>query len=165
MRGLKLKIKLISASIATLTLLGVPVFAQTPPVRLVCEFKSPVGQEAQQRYLLEAQQRHLLEIVLESKTVRSTQFVNGVAGATTSYEISTANEQSIVAVRKDAAGRSKEAITINRFTAEAQFHFFSYGTDRDTLWNDQLKQMGGFKDDPVRMSTNGLICRGAVQQF
>src|ERR1700737_566833 len=104
---------LASTSITILALLSVPVLAQTPRVRLLCEFKSPVGQEAKQRFLL--------EIGLDNRTVRSTQFVDGVAGAATSYEISTANEQSIIAARKDDTGRLRDGITINRFTAEAQF--------------------------------------------
>jgi hypothetical protein len=70
---------------------------------------------------------YLLEVGLDNKTLRSTQFVDGIAGAVASYEISTTNEQSIVAARKDATGRLQEAITINRFTAEAQFHWFVYG--------------------------------------
>jgi hypothetical protein len=37
-----------------------------------------------------------------------------------------------------------------------------YGADRDKLWNEKLKRIGGFKGDPVRMSTGGLICRSGA---
>jgi hypothetical protein len=152
-----MKIRLVSASIAILTLLSIRAFAETPPVRLLCEFKSPIG--------LEAQQQYLLEIALDSRAVRSTQFVDGIVRAVTTYDISTANEQSVLASRKDDTGRLQQGITINRFTAEAQFHWFFYGAARDNLWNSELKQTGGFKDDPVQMNSNSLQCRNAVQQF
>jgi hypothetical protein len=42
---------------------------------------------------VEAHQRYLLEVRLDNKTLRRTQFIDGVASASVSYEISTANEQ------------------------------------------------------------------------
>jgi hypothetical protein len=121
----------------TVTVFADEAAAAQDPIRLICEFKSPIGQEANQRYLLVANQRYLFEIGLDSKSMRSTQFIDGVAGNVTTYEISADNDHSITGGRKDGLGRLIEGVTVNRITSEAQFHWLVYGADRDKLWNSE----------------------------
>jgi hypothetical protein len=151
-----------AAQIARAFLVTVAAFAgeaaaAQDPIRLICEFKSPIGQETDQRYLL--------EIGLDSKSVRSTQLINGVAGNVTTYEITAENDHFVAGGRKDGSGRLIEGVTVNRMTSEAQFHWLVYGADRDKLWNSESKRVGGFQSDPVTMNTNGLRCRSAARQF
>jgi hypothetical protein len=149
----------------TVTVFADEAAAAQDPIRLICEFKSPIGQEANQRYLLVANQRYLFEIGLDSKSMRSTQFIDGVAGNVTTYEISADNDHSITGGRKDGLGRLIEGVTVNRITSEAQFHWLVYGADRDKLWNSESKRVGGFKSDPVTKNSDGLQCRSAARQF
>jgi hypothetical protein len=153
------------AFLVTVTAFGGEAAAAQDPIRLICEFKSPIGQEANQRYLLVANQRYLFEIGLDSKSMRSTQFIDGVAGNVTTYEISADNDHSITGGRKDGLGRLIEGVTVNRITSEAQFHWLVYGADRDKLWNSESKRVGGFKSDPVTKNSDGLQCRSAARQF
>jgi hypothetical protein len=145
------------AFLVTVTASGGEAAAAQDPIRLICEFKSPLGQEADQRYLL--------EIGFDTKSIRSTQFINGVAGNVTTYEITADDDHSITGRRKDGSGRLIEGVTVNRITSEAQFHWLVYGADRDKLWNSESKRVGGFKSDPVTMNTKGLHCRSAARQF
>ena len=149
----------------TVTVFADEAAAAQDPIRLICEFKSPIGQEANQRYLLVANQRYLFEIALDSKSMRITQFIDGVAGNVTTYEISADNDHSITGGRKDGLGRLIEGVTVNRITSEAQFHWLVYGADRDKLWNSESKRVGGFKSDPVTKNSDGLQCQSAARQF
>ena len=149
----------------TVTVFADEAAAAQDPIRLICEFKSPIGQEANQRYLLVANQRYLFEIGLDSKSMRSTQFIDGVAGNVTTYEISADNDHSITGGRKDGLGRLIEGVTVNRITSEAQFHWLVYGADRDKLWNSESKRVRGFKSDPVTKNSDGLQCQSAARQF
>jgi hypothetical protein len=158
-------VQIAGAFLVTVTAFAGEAAVAQDPIRLICEFKAPIGQEANQRYLLVANQRYLFEIGLDSKSMRSTQFIDGVAGNVTTYEITVDNDHSITGGRKDGLGRLIEGVTVNRITSEAQFHWLVYGADRDKLWNAESKRVGGFKSDPVTMNSDGLQCRSAARQF
>lgn len=150
--------KFFPLTIAVFTLCSAQTMAETPPTRLICQFKSPFGIEANNRYFL--------EIDLDKKQLRLTSFWNGIAsGDAKLFDITVTDEYSVAAWRKNDHGRPSEGITINRLTAEAQLHWLSYGADRDKIWNDELKQLGGFKYEPVKLSGNGLQCKSAARQF
>jgi hypothetical protein len=121
--------------LVTITALAGEAAAAQDPIRLICEFKSPMGQEANQRYLV--------EIRLDSKSIRSTLFKDGRAGNVKTYEITAENEHSIIGWLKDSSGHLEEGVTVNRITSEAQFRALVYGAGRDKIWNFESIRMRG----------------------
>jgi hypothetical protein len=126
--------------------------------RLLCEYKQPLGQEAAQQ--------HVLEIDLPKKWIYSQMLVDGKpSGRLIPFKVAVENETMLVGTRTDDSGKLTDDLSINRLTADASFGWYVYGAARDKVWDDRKRRMGGFEEDPVKLTASVMRCRPAVKQF